>query len=63
MTDALQKAGTIHRDISVGNILLYEGKGLIADLEYVKKEGILESNAQKDPKTVRHWTCFDLLAN
>jgi hypothetical protein len=29
----------MHRDISVGNILLFHGIGKLADLEYAKKMG------------------------
>lgn len=28
--------GSVHRNISTGNILLYEGRGILNDLEYAK---------------------------
>ena len=60
-------AGWVHRDVSTANILFYKGRGLIADLEYAKKEGlelnVEYSNSQKDPKTVCYRSCFNLLAN
>ncbi|KAL5496161.1 hypothetical protein ACEPAH_3078 [Sanghuangporus vaninii] len=31
-------AGWVHRDLSVGNLYLYEGRGLIGDLEYAKQK-------------------------
>ena len=35
----LHRAGWVHRDISVGNILVVDGVGKLSDLEYAKKEG------------------------
>ncbi|GJE94444.1 hypothetical protein PsYK624_106140 [Phanerochaete sordida] len=35
----VHSAGWVHRDISSGNILIYEGKVKIADFEYAKKFG------------------------
>ena len=29
-------SGWVHRDVSVGNIYLYEGRGLLGDLEFAK---------------------------
>ncbi|OCB90762.1 hypothetical protein A7U60_g2006 [Sanghuangporus baumii] len=31
-------AGWVHRDLSVGNLYLYEGRGLIGDLEYAMQK-------------------------
>ncbi|KAL5479076.1 hypothetical protein ACEPAI_2364 [Sanghuangporus weigelae] len=31
-------SGWLHRDISIGNLYLYEGRGLIGDLEYCKRK-------------------------
>ena len=31
-------AGWVHRDLSVGNLYLYEGRGLIGDFEYAKRK-------------------------
>ena len=60
-------AGWVHRDVSAGNILLYGDRGLIADLEYAKKEdmgsNIECSSSQKDPKMVCHLTLSNFLAN
>ncbi|KAH7917446.1 hypothetical protein BV22DRAFT_979439, partial [Leucogyrophana mollusca] len=35
----LHDAGWVHRDVSVGNVLRYEGRGKLSDLEYAKKVG------------------------
>ncbi|KAK0190707.1 hypothetical protein F5146DRAFT_1000692 [Armillaria mellea] len=39
----------VHRDISVGNIIICDGRGKISDLEYAKK--FLSSGPVNDPKT------------
>ena len=31
-------AGWVHRDLSVGNLYLYKGRGLIGDFEYAKRK-------------------------
>ncbi|KAF9074801.1 hypothetical protein BDP27DRAFT_1415727 [Rhodocollybia butyracea] len=33
----LHQAGFVHRDISAGNCLYYEGRGIVADLEYCRE--------------------------
>jgi len=43
--------GYVHRDISVGNILLYEGRGLLMDLEYSKQ--VDQELPVHEPVTVR----------
>lgn len=46
-------AGWVHRDIGSGNLLLYNGRGLLADLEYAKKfNADPQKQASADPKTV-----------
>jgi hypothetical protein len=37
----------VHRDISTGNILFYQGGGLLSDLEFLKKISSLESHEIK----------------
>jgi hypothetical protein len=39
----------VHRDISDGNVYLYEGRGLIGDLEYAK---VIGSGRTSDDRTV-----------
>ena len=34
--DALNKAGVLHRDISVGNILIADGRGILIDWDLSK---------------------------
>lgn len=34
---ALHLAGWVHRDISIGNILIVNGRGKITDVEYAKR--------------------------
>jgi hypothetical protein len=45
--------GWIHRDISSGNILWYENRGLLIDLEYAKKFAP-DLRGSSDPKTARN---------
>ena len=33
----LHGSGWIHRDISVGNLYFYEGRGVLGDLEFAKR--------------------------
>jgi RIO-like serine/threonine protein kinase len=35
--DAFNKAGVLHRDISVGNILITKGKGILIDWDLSKR--------------------------
>lgn len=64
-------AGWVHRDISSGDILLYQsnngpGQGKIGDLEYAKEfVDETDHSAGGDPKTVRDvvhlWTPFEFI--
>lgn len=54
--DMIHKYGWVHRDVSTGNIILWEGKGILTDFEYAKripKEGEVAS-APHDGRTVRY---------
>ncbi|KAH9848221.1 hypothetical protein C2E23DRAFT_862778 [Lenzites betulinus] len=42
--------GWIHRDISSGNVLFYNGRGILGDLEYAKKFD-LSVGGHSDPRT------------
>ncbi|KAJ4472440.1 hypothetical protein C8J55DRAFT_491120 [Lentinula edodes] len=46
--DLFRIAGFIHRDLSGGNTLFFEGRGIISDLEYAKRYNEVSSH---DPKT------------
>ncbi|KAJ3815640.1 hypothetical protein F5876DRAFT_61400 [Lentinula aff. lateritia] len=46
--DLLRVAGFIHHDLSGGNTLFFEGRGIISDLEYCKSYNEVSSH---DPKT------------
>ncbi|KAJ4486623.1 hypothetical protein C8J55DRAFT_508121 [Lentinula edodes] len=46
--DLFRIAGFIHRDLSGGNTLFFEGRGIISDLEYSKRYNEVSSH---DPKT------------
>ncbi|KAJ3923117.1 hypothetical protein F5877DRAFT_74576 [Lentinula edodes] len=46
--DLFRIAGFIHLDLSGGNTLFFEGKGIISDLEYAKRYNEVSSH---DPKT------------
>ena len=43
----LRKLGWVHRDVSIGNILSYDGHAKLADLEYAKKMGDLKSHEMR----------------
>ena len=43
----MRKLGWVHRDVSIGNILSYDGHAKLADLEYAKKMGDLKSNEMR----------------
>ena len=43
-------SGWVHRDISTGNLFLYNGRGLIGDLEYAKRRG---TNVEDEKLVVR----------
>ena len=45
----LSKHGLIHRDISDGNIYEYFGRGIVGDLEYMKK---VSEDGSSDMRTV-----------
>lgn len=40
----MAKRGYIHRDISAGNILIYNGRAKLADLEFAKEYGAGQSS-------------------
>jgi hypothetical protein len=42
----------VHRDISTGNILFYQGGGLLSDLEFLKKMSSLETHEVKTVRTL-----------
>jgi hypothetical protein len=44
-------AGWVHRDISGGNLLRYEERGILSDLEYARRY-TNSHEASKEPKTV-----------
>ena len=43
----LRKLGWVHRDVSVGNILSYEGEAKLADFEYAKRVGNVKSHEMR----------------
>ncbi|KAF8493938.1 hypothetical protein F5888DRAFT_1720628 [Russula emetica] len=43
----LRKLGWVHRDVSIGNILSCDGHAKLADLEYAKKIGDLETDEMR----------------
>ena len=43
----LRKLGWVHRDVSIGNILEYEGGAKLADLEYAKRVGDLKRHEMR----------------
>ena len=45
----LAKYGYVHRDISGGNIYQYSGKGVVGDLEYMKR---VSEDGASDMRTV-----------
>jgi serine/threonine-protein kinase RIO1 len=45
----MHNAQYVHRDISSGNVLCYENRGLISDLEYVK---LITDDRKHDVRTV-----------
>ncbi|KIP01109.1 hypothetical protein PHLGIDRAFT_123659 [Phlebiopsis gigantea 11061_1 CR5-6] len=45
---AMHAAGYVHRDISAGNILVVDGKGILGDVEYAKEE---DDNSQHEVRT------------
>ena len=48
-------AGYVHRDVSAGNCLFYEGSGKLADLEYSKR---YEDVSVSEPKTVSVFSAY-----
>ncbi|KIP01566.1 hypothetical protein PHLGIDRAFT_131208 [Phlebiopsis gigantea 11061_1 CR5-6] len=42
--ETLHRCGWVHRDISVGNILVVNGRGKLTDVEYAKKESNMEAH-------------------
>ena len=52
--EAFEKAGILHRDISVGNILITpDGRGLLIDWELCKRVKDLANGARLSERTVR----------
>ena len=47
----------MHRDLSVGNLYLYKGRGLIGDFEYAK---LRNSDIENEESTV-NLSCFFLV--
>jgi tRNA A-37 threonylcarbamoyl transferase component Bud32 len=48
----MHKLGYVHRDVSTGNVLLWEGGGILSDLESVKKAADLTAHEPlPDPST------------
>ena len=45
----LSKHGIVHRDISDGNIYEYSGRGIVGDLEYMKR---VSEDGSSDMRTV-----------
>ena len=45
----LSKHGMVHRDISDGNIYEYSGRGIVSDLEYMKR---VSEDGSSDMRTV-----------
>jgi hypothetical protein len=43
-------SGWVHRDISVGNVYLYKGRGVLGDLEFAKNTA---DRSQHELRTVR----------
>ncbi|OSD00797.1 hypothetical protein PYCCODRAFT_1469224 [Trametes coccinea BRFM310] len=41
----------VHRDVSSGNILSFQGRGKLSDLEYAKEFNLLVGGRSSDPKT------------
>ena len=50
----------MHRDISIGNLYLYAGRGIIGDLEYAKRRG---SDASREQRFVSHLIGIFLFLN
>ena len=46
----LHGSGWVHRDVSTGNVYLFDGHGVLGDLEYAKKT---DDNTQHEVRTVR----------
>ena len=46
----LHGSGWVHRDISIGNVYLYEGRGLLGDFEFAKN---VADHSQPEVRTVR----------
>jgi RIO-like serine/threonine protein kinase len=52
--EALEKAGILHRDISVGNILItVDGRGLLIDWDLCKRVKDLVNGARASERSVR----------
>ena len=43
-------SGWVHRDVSVGNVYPFDGRGILADLEYAKSTN---DTSKHDVRTVR----------
>ena len=46
----IHESGWVHRDVSVGNVYLFDGRGILANLEYAKSTN---DTPQHDVRTVR----------
>jgi len=59
----LKKLNWVHRDVSIGNILSYNGCGKLADLEYAKRMGDKTSHDMRTASGIQfviwqHTRCF-----
>ena len=50
--------GWVHRDISAGNLYLYDGRGVIGDLEYAKRRN---SDVVHEHRIVSSVVAFDMI--
>jgi hypothetical protein len=52
--------GYVHRDVSAGNILFWNGNGLLSDLESVKKTSDLSTHEVRTVRLMSHYVCLPL---
>ena len=51
-SEAYEKAGILHRDISVGNIMLYKGGGFLIDWDLSKFTKLIGTEARQAERSV-----------